>query len=523
MSDHELINEQLKRGLELQQQGLTLEASLIYREILKKEPNNFDALHLLGVIAYAESNFQLAMNLFAEAIELQPTNFLFYFDCGNAYEGLNQLEAAISCYDKALALNPNYPDIHFNRGAAFQRLNQLEAAIACYDNVIALNPNHVNAYFNRGAALQGLGQLESAISCYDKALALNPNYADIHFNRGAAFQRLNQLEAAITCYDTVIALNPNHVNALWNKTLSLLLNGNFEMGWKLFQRGGEFNTRQVQQDYIEPLWLGEDSLAGKSILLHNEQGLGDTLQFCRYVKLVSNLGGRVILKAQKPLISLLSDLEGVSHLVAEGEEVPKFDFQCPLMSLPLAFKTEINTIPVSKKYIHSSPIKAQEWKNKLGEKFKPRIGIAWSSTSSFLHDSSRSMTLAELLLALPSGEFEYFCLQKEIKAIDKETLRLNSQIKFVGDELDDFSDTAALIENLDLVISTCTSIPHLSGALGKQTWLLLAYTPDWRWLLNREDTPWYPSTKLYRQSSSGDWTSVLQRVKTDLLRLNDNV
>ena len=520
MLHKEIIDEQLKKALHLQHEGQYDEALLLYYSIKQSMPTNLDSIYQLGVISNIKKNYQLAVDLFSEAIVIDPSNPLYYFNCGIAYEGLNQLESAIKCYDTVISFNSNYADVHYNRGVCFQRLKKLESAIDCYDKVIFLNSDHVNAYFNRGVAFQELRQFEFAIESYDRAISLNPNIADIHFNRGAVFHCLNLLVAAIECYDKAIALNPNHVNALWNKTLALLLNGDLASGFQLFELGAELKTRQVQQDFSEPLWLGKESLEGKTILLHNEQGLGDTLQFCRYAKLVSNLGGSVILKAQPPLISLLNNLEGVSYLVPEGEHVPKFDYQCPLMSLPLAFKTDINSIPASKSYIKCSPDKILQWAEKLGEKLKLRIGIAWSSTSDFAHDANRSLSLAELLLALPPNNFEYICLQKVIKESDQETLKSNPQIKFFGEELHDFSDTAALIENLDLVITTCTSIPHLSGALGKETWLLLSFTPDWRWLLEREDSPWYPTAKLYRQDKIGDWGDALERVKVDLEKLH---
>jgi hypothetical protein len=244
--------------------------------------------------------------------------------------------------------------------------------------------------------------------------------------------------------------------------------------------------------------------------------LGDFIQFCRYVKLVSDLGAKVILEAPQSLASLMGNLEGVSELVIKGEELPFFDYQCPLLSLPLAFNTNISSIPAFIPYLASSAHQVAEWKLKLGEKRNKRVGLVWSSMSVFKEDSKRSLLLADFVRALPLEGFEYICLQKELKECDKEFFMEYQNIRFFGDEFGNFSDTAALIENLDLVISTCTSVPHLSAALGKETWVLLSHVPDWRWLLGREDSPWYPSMKLYRQPAIGDWNSVFSKVKFDL-------
>ena len=302
-----------------------------------------------------------------------------------------------------------------------------------------------------------------------------------------------------------------------------LIGGKFKNGWQ------EYEWRWKYQDvsktagirnFSQPLWLGEQPLKDKTILLYAEQGFGDAVQFCRYVPLVAQLGAKIILEVQRPLVKLLKNLEGVSQIIAKGDMLPAFDYQCPLLSLPLAFKTDLNTIPPVPKHLTSDGENFAKWQTKLGEKSKPRVGLVWSSVSSFKNDHIRSITLLELLSALPKEGFEYICLQKEIKEIDKDTLKANPQIKFFGDLLNDFSDTAELIKCLDLVISTCTSVPHLSCSLGKETWIMLSYVPDWRWLLDRDDNPWYTSAKLYRQEKIGDWNSVLEKVKSDLEKLH---
>ena len=310
-----------------------------------------------------------------------------------------------------------------------------------------------------------------------------------------------------------------------NKSLSLLLQGDFENGFPLYE------SRQALEKVSEilgkrlfdvPVWLGVESLQGKTVLLYVEQGLGDFIQFCRYVELVADLGAKVILEVPRPLVGLMRNLEGISELVTQGEDLPFFDYQCPLLSLPLAFNTNINTIPSSIGYInldnHLKEI--MEWKVRLGLKSKPRVGLVWSGNPQHRNDHNRSILLRDILPFLPN-QFQYINLQKEVREVDKLTLDSNSHILSFTSHLHDFVDTAALIDNLDLVISVDTSVAHLSGALGKKTLLLLPYMPDWRWLLDKEDSPWYPSMKLYRQSAIDDWNSVLDRVKFDLNNRSD--
>jgi hypothetical protein len=267
----------------------------------------------------------------------------------------------------------------------------------------------------------------------------------------------------------------------------------------------------------KPTWLGKESLQGKTILIYGEQGLGDFIQFCRYVKLVSDLGAKVILETPEALAGLMESLEGISQLVIKGEEFPIYDYQSPLLSLPLAFHTNLNSIPNAVGYINLDHHlnKTMEWKARLGSKLKPRVGLVWSGNPRHKNDHNRSLLLRDIFPFLPN-QFEYISLQKEVREVDKLTLDSNPLILNFASYLNDFLDTAALIDNLDLVITVDTSVAHLSGALGKKTLLLLPYVADWRWLLDREDSPWYPSMKLYRQHAIGDWNSVLDKVKFDL-------
>ena len=348
---------------------------------------------------------------------------------------------------------------------------------------------------------------------------MKSDFMEVWLNKGVSLKDMGQIDGAIACYDKALNLNPSYYEAQFCKGFTLLLQGDFENGLPMYEsRWGSDSIGQTlgRRFFNEPTWLGVESIEGKTILLYGEQGLGDFIQFCRYAKLISNLGARVILEVPAPLEQLLLGLEGVSEFIVQGDKLPSFDCCCPLLSLPLACKTELTTIPSSTSYIASDPVKVDKWRSRLGVKTKKRIGIAWSSMSNFQGDAIRSLLFSEFIHAFPADKFEYICLQKELKSCDQEIFNMQNNVKFFGDELKDFSDTAALIENVDLVVSTCTSIPHLSAALGRETWILLSKVPDWRWLLDGIDSPWYPTVKLFRQGVLGDWDGALKNLRADL-------
>ena len=302
--------------------------------------------------------------------------------------------------------------------------------------------------------------------------------------------------------------------------MALLFCGNFESGWSSYewrwknaQRLGIGESRHFSQ----PLWLGQESIKGKLILLHSEGGLGDTLHFCRYASQVAALGATVYLEVQAPLLDLLTNLEGVSQLIALGSVLPPFDYHCPLMSLPLAFKTTLKTIPADSRYLHSDQSMVMRWRSLLQEEGGPCIGLVWSGNPNNAIDSRRSIPLADWVAHLPV-EFRYFCLQKDVREDDRKVLRSSPFIHSFNDGSLDFPNTAALCDCMDIVISVDTSVAHLSAALGRRTWILLPNLPDWRWLRDREDSPWYPSAKLYRQTKAGDWNDVFARIASDLRR-----
>ncbi len=467
------------------------------------------ALQMMGQL-------QAALASYDQAIAIEPTYAEAYCNRGVVLQELGQWQSAVDSQDRAIATKPDYAEAHCNRGVALQALRQWPAAIASFDRAIDIKPGYAKAYSNRGMALHESMQLEAALASYEQAIAIQANYAEAYSHRGLALHALGQLDAAVASYDQAIALQSDYGQALFNKSLSLLLRGDFSIGWKLYEwRWEDVNSQARKRNFAQPLWLGDAPLAGKTILLHSEQGYGDTIQFCRYAAVVAAQGARVILEVQKGLLGLLSGLDGVAELLERGMPLPAFDYHCPLMSLPLACRTALETIPGRQPYLRRDAGKVQHWSTRLGAKTKPRVGITWSGSAAHSNDSNRSIALSTWLPYL-TGDCDYISLQKDVRESDQTALAQHSPLRHFGEDLQDFGDTAALCSLMDVVVCVDTSVAHLSAALGIATWVLLPQVPDWRWLVDRDDSPWYPCITLYRQSTRGDWPGVLTRVAADL-------
>jgi hypothetical protein len=311
-------------------------------------------------------------------------------------------------------------------------------------------------------------------------------------------------------------LQPDYADAHWNEALLRLVRGDFSRGWAKYQWRWKSESLGVsKRNFLQPLWLGAEAIDGTTILLHSEQGFGDTIQFCRYVPLVAARGARVILEVESPLHEIMTNLAGATQVISRGDALPDFDFQCPLPSLPLAFGTRLETIPAATAYLRAPDQTLKNWQARLGPKARPRIGLVWSGRPAHKNDQNRSISLRSLLPLLDI-EATFVSLQKDVRSDDAAVLKERNDVLNFGDELKDFSNTAALILQLDLVISVDTSVAHLAGALGAPVWILLPYSPDWRWLLDRDDSPWYPSVRLFRQQQIGNWAGVIDQVKNEL-------
>ncbi|QWD98283.1 tetratricopeptide repeat protein [Polynucleobacter sp. MG-5-Ahmo-C2] len=494
------------------------EAIIAYDKALLLEPNYAEAYLNKGATLKELRRYEEAGIAFDHALSVNPNDFKVLASKGIILYKLGRYREAIVAYDSALSIKQDDFEILANKGMALKALGLYDQALTHYNYALLFKPDDYEVLTNKGIALHEQQHLDQAIAIYDKVLNLNGSYYQVWGNKGVAYHGLKCFERALASYDSAITLKPNYHEAVWNKSLTLLLQGDFERGLPLYEsRWSSDSVSKVigNRRFDKPCWAGTESLKDKSILLYGEQGLGDFIQFCRYAKLVSELGARVILEVPDPLVTLLSDLDGVSQLVIKEQELPSFDFQCPLLSLPLAFKTNLSNIPSAQKYLSGNFAAVTEWEARLGQKTKPRIGLVWSGNPDHKNDYNRSLALKDLLPYLPE-HYEYISLQKEVREADQLTLELNTRIRNFSQYLKSFGDSAALIECLDLVISVDTSVAHLSGALGKKTWVLLPFVPDWRWLLDRSDTPWYPSISLYRQEKIGDWAGVLEKIQIDV-------
>ncbi|WP_158900643.1 tetratricopeptide repeat protein [Burkholderia sp. L27(2015)] len=630
---------QLQQALALHQQGRLSEAEAGYQIVLQQQPEHFDALHLLGVIALQNGQTLRAIDLITQALAHERSNAYAYSNLASAYQKLGRYpeaivrferalalrpdfvealsnlgntlrdagrrEEALASYNRALALKPDRPDVLANRGNVLRELRRFDEALDDFDRGLALDARSAVLLFNRANVLFDLGRLDGALvdydaalaiapdycqaishrsstlralrrydealaainqalllqpdsaeiltnrgdtlgelaryaqalSDYDRALALKPAYPEAWCNRGNVLRALRRYDEALASYIAALDIDPEHAVAHMNEGLCRLLVGDMAVGWEKYewrfktpdmlphvrrfeQSLGQPTRQPPTQLQSKPLWHGQLPLSGKRILLYAEQGFGDTIQFCRYAQLVAERGAHVILEVQPALKSLIlqsTDIADIAQVFAQGEALPEFDYQCPLLSLPLACATTLENIPAPASYLHAEDARIRRWETRLGKKpAHARVGLAWSGNPEHSNDRNRSLPLTALasLLDIP---MQYVSVQKLLRdeATQAPWLAQHGVAHF-GDRLQNFADTAALLSCMDLVITVDTAVAHLAGALGRPVWVLLPYGPDWRWLTERDDSPWYPSMRLFRQTALGDWDGVIERVRQHL-------
>jgi tetratricopeptide (TPR) repeat protein len=527
-----VIDKQLKLAVALHNQGRLGQAQDLYERILSAEPRHFDALHLLGVVAAQSGNLGRAVDFISKALEIAPNNAVAHKNRGSALQELGHQEAALASYQRAAALDRGDPEAHHRCGNVLCLLRRWQEAVLSFDRAIALQPGNADAYSNRAFALQELGRSDEALASCDRAVDLDPKSFHGHVNRAGVMMSLDRVDEAIASYDRAIAVSPASASARVNRGMARLAAGDFAGGWSDYEsRWGDQEGWVILENrgFAQSRWLGDAPLAGRSIFLQAEQGYGDTIQFCRFATLVAELGARVILEAPAALAGLLQSLDGPAQVVIQGEPVPPFDCHCPLLSLPLALGTRLESIPAAVPYLKPSEEHRRRWSERLGTRTRPRVGLAWSGgfrpgrPELWSANSRRNIPLQSLSVLVHPG-VEFYSLQKG-EAAESELARLiasdwkGPRITDLTREIHDFADTAALIEQLDLVISVDTATAHLAGALGKPVWILNRFDACWRWLRNRSDSPWYPTARLYRQERAGHWESVLARVHADFAEL----
>ena len=644
----------VQQGLVLQQQGRLQDASRCYDAVLRADPANFDALHLLGTIliqvGQAErgvglvrraierdgtiaaahctlgsglvglKRFEPALAAFDQAITLEPRNAPAHNNRGLVLSELGRLDQALASFDRAIALNPAYAlahnnrgrtlralqraleamasldralelnprlvEAHYNRGLVLGDLNQPHAALACFRRAIELNPQHGLAHDSLGSTLSALGQFEAALISFERAIAVTPGYCvahlhrgqalnelgrhmqalasfdaalaldranaevhcgralalgalqrprealasldvaidldpravEAHTNRGSALHELGLYSEALASFDRAIALDADCAGAMANAGYTRLLLGRLEVGWRLHEhrpRRWDANDPRFSR---QRQWAGQDLAPGERLYLHYEQGLGDTIQFVRYAKALEDRGLACSLGVQSALAPLIKTM-GLSGEILADDAVPDhFDYHCPLLSLPLAFATTLDTIPWNGPYLWADRGRRAGFEVRLGARSRPRIGIAWSGNPAHKNDANRSIAFAQLV-PLFEADCDWICLQNMIRPGDMAAFDASGRVGFHGEALEMFDATAALLDLMDLVITVDTSIAHLAGAMGKPVWVMTPFIPDWRWLLDRRDSPWYPSARLFRQSQIGDWSKVLEEVGAELRAL----
>ena len=509
-------------------------AQVILEGILRSAPGHSPSLHFLGLIAVRNGDKRSAVELFARSVSADPHNAIALYCHGQTLHERGDMVGALASLGRAIAVNHDYAEAYFWRANSLLQLGRFDEALQDYGRAVAIRDDFAEAHLNRGSLLAQLYRLDAALLSTERALSLLPDSPDARLNYGNVLRELGRFDVALRHYDSLIAAHPDFAAAYCNRAYTLLLLGQYERGWSdhewrlrnphsaAFLNGARFDR---------PRWLGTESLKDRTILIYGEQGLGDNIQFCRYAPLLAEAGARVIIEVPRALRSLVSTADGVSEVVARGDRLPEFDCHCPLMSLPHAFRSTLGSIPARVPYLKADRDKVRRWSELLLRTGKLRVGIVWSG--GFRADqprvwpvnARRNIALAQLA-SLGNPAVEFVSLQVGEPAtseLAQQTASGENKLPLIDHTrmLDDFSDTAALIENLDLVIAVDTSVAHVAGALGKPVWLLNRYDTCWRWLLQRQDSPWYPTAKIYRQQRPGDWGEVLRRVSADLGKVLD--
>jgi tetratricopeptide (TPR) repeat protein len=504
-------------GTTLQQQGRREEALKAFDKAVQRKPDDAELWKCMGSILLELARFDHALLSFQQALKLNPRHQDAAYKSGILLNHFGRFEEALAHFNLCDEVLPNHAPTLVGRVRALYYLNRFEEALADSRRVYALDPGNADNCNTIGSALRSLGRDEEALEWLDKALEVRPNLVEALENKIISLAQLHRFDDAFALYERVKALELNNTRTDWNVSVYHRLTGNFEAGWV----GHEARLKLPSATYPkfpQPMWLGEENIEGKTILICADEGLGDTIHFVRYVPMLTGRGARVVLAVQKPLHHLLSGLPGVSQCIPTSalNALPAFDMHCPISSLPLACGTRLDTIPSATSYLPSPPTsRVQAWEDRLGPHSKLRVGLVWSGSPTHTNDHNRSIPLQALSNIL-DADATFVSLQKDPHPNDAAVLRDRGDIVDLTADLTDFSETAALVSCLDLVITVDTSVAHLAGALGCPTWILLPYTPDYRWLLDRDDSPWYPSVRLFRQTETREYESVLDRVRDEL-------
>lgn len=538
------------RAVAHHQKGELAEARAAYQQVLAREPAHADSLHYLGMLRFQAGDLSVALPLVEKSIALKPRVGPFRTNLGILLAAMGRVSEAIAAYRYALALAPGTPEPLYNLGRAYEQVGQFDLAITAYRQAVGFEPRFAKAWGNLGVvlraqgrweeavaacrealrvepdllgaranlanALSDCGQYEEAIRLYQEALAAAPEHAETWSSMGLALCSAGKLGDALAACQRAAALRPNRPLVHWNLAHVLLLMGQYVEGWAEYE--WRWQVREFpspRRKFTVPQWRGE-ALAGRTILLHAEQGFGDTIQFVRYAALVAQQGGRVVLECPANLVRLLESVPGVAQVIASGATLPPFDFHVPLLSLPHAFGTTLTTVPATIPYLQAPSDSTARWAARLGPTTARRIGIAWAGNPAQKYAAQKTVPAALLADLAMRDNVQLFSLQVGAASADLASIPAGRLVNDLAPELTDFAETAAAIRQLDLVITADTVVAHLAGAMGTPTWVMLQAVPDWRWLMAREDSPYYPGMRLFRQTVDGDWAGVVSHIEAAL-------
>lgn len=504
-------------GLTCKRAGEPESALAFFSRVLAQEAGHAQAWSEQAYLQLKAGKSHAAIDSYDRYLALRPGDAVALYNRGMALHAEERYAEAADSYRQAIAADPQFAAAYNNLATTLSKLGAHDDALAAHQRSMELAPQDANYPYNMGLVLFELGRFDDAAQAYARALELRPSFVDAAFNRGNALREGLRVREAIASFDLALALQPDNANTHWTQALALLLQGDYQRGWQHYERRWLRDGSEKKRNLPVPQWTGREDIRGKTLLIHPEQGLGDLIQFSRYALNVVDLGAKVVFGAPPTLHALLRSMHPSIIPIVDNSQHPDFDFHCPVMSLPAAFATRLETIPAPCPYYFAEEAHLAQWAKRLGPRTRPRIGLVWFGNPKHLHDHRRSMALQALdaILQLP---FEFHSLQQEVRPQDSAVLAQHPQVHTHHADLTDLSQAAALIAHMDLVLSVDTAIAHLAGALGRPVWVLVHAVPDFRWLLDRADSPWYPRTRVYRQRRRDSWSEVLDAVRQDLLQ-----
>jgi tetratricopeptide (TPR) repeat protein len=550
MTPKPTIDQVMQAAIRHHQAGRRAQAEKLYQAVLAQAPDHAHAACLMGVLSHENGEPDAAVNLILRAISIRPTEARFHFHLGDVLRDRRRLAEAIAAYRRAIENDDRFFEAYNNLGIALREFGQLDEAISSHHKAIALQPTDARAWNNLGIALSVIEEPDEAILAYQRAIDLNPNYAQAFHNLGKAMALYDRFDEAIASFRRATEIKPDFAAAMGDLSnalkhegklaealdaaaeaaslkpdaadahcrygLMLLRTGELQRGWEEYEWRYKIS---VPWSFPQPRWEG-DELRGRTLLLHADQGLGDSVQFIRYAPLIAAGGGRVILRCQRQLTRLLKGFPGVAQTISEDEPLPAFDVHCPLISLPVAFKTSLKNIAGSCPYIRVSASQIRTWSTRIAATdHRLKVGLVWAGHPSHSNDRHRSTTLASLSPLSQCGDIAFYSLQVGAAGVEAADRPAGIKLIDLTPEITDFADTAALIEHLDLVIGVDTSTAHVAAAMGKPVWVVLPFVAEWRWLVGRLDTPWYPTIRLFRQPKLNDWPGAIAQLIEPLRNL----